>query len=53
MMEDNDTTLEAVDAVVQMNLDLLESMKKTVNKYLDQCGRRWVEMNDLFSFMKL
>jgi hypothetical protein len=31
----------------------LDSMTRAVNKYLDRNARRWVDMNSLFSFMKL
>jgi len=33
--------------------DFLQRMRQTVEKYLDQNGRRWVDMSSLFSFMKL
>ncbi|KAI0676013.1 hypothetical protein C8Q78DRAFT_963901 [Trametes maxima] len=32
---------------------LLQTMKETVEKYMNQSGRRWVQMSTLFSFMKL
>ena len=33
--------------------DFLQRMRQTVEKYLEQNGRRWVDMGSLFSFMKL
>ena len=30
-----------------------DDLKGVVEQYLDQCGRRWVQMSSLFSFMKL
>lgn len=45
--------IETGDPVVMQNKDLLRRMNKTVEKYLLNCGRRWVEMGILFSFMKL
>jgi DNA polymerase alpha subunit A len=39
--------------VVQQNIAFLEAMRGTVNKYLNHCGRRWVELRKLFSFVKL
>ena len=46
---------------VQLDLDSLQShqrvtcdaLKAVVEKYLDQSGRRWVQMSSLFSFMKV
>ncbi|EJD07472.1 uncharacterized protein FOMMEDRAFT_137775 [Fomitiporia mediterranea MF3/22] len=42
-----------IDAAVQNNRKLLDDMNEIVDKYLSQCGRRWVELGNLFSFMKL
>ncbi|KAK0468553.1 DNA polymerase family B-domain-containing protein [Armillaria novae-zelandiae] len=33
--------------------DLLKTLSSVVEKYLDQCGHRWVEMGMLFSMMKI
>ena len=33
--------------------DFLQRMRQTVEKYLEFNGRRWVDMGNLFSFMKL
>ncbi|KDQ50145.1 hypothetical protein JAAARDRAFT_74363 [Jaapia argillacea MUCL 33604] len=48
-----ETHLDAVNAIVATQGDLLAALEGTVEKYLDQCGRRWVELGGLFSFMKL
>ncbi|TCD69077.1 DNA-directed DNA polymerase alpha catalytic subunit pol1 [Steccherinum ochraceum] len=40
-------------ALVNVQAAFLRTMTVTVEKYLDQCGRRWVELGSLFSFMKL
>ncbi|KAI0947004.1 hypothetical protein AcV7_009558 [Taiwanofungus camphoratus] len=40
-------------ALVDLQTDFLQAMTGTVEKYLDQCGRRWVELSGLFSFMKV
>lgn len=33
--------------------DFLETMAASVNKYLDQNARRWVDLSSLFSFVKI
>ena len=39
-------------ALVNLRREFLADMGKCVEKYLEQCGRRWVEMGTLFAFMK-
>ncbi|KAL0059069.1 DNA-directed DNA polymerase alpha catalytic subunit pol1 [Marasmius tenuissimus] len=46
-------SLEAVSALVNTHSAFLTIMSGSVEKYLDQCGRRWVELSSLFSFMKV
>uniref|UniRef100_A0A0W0GE71 DNA-directed DNA polymerase n=1 Tax=Moniliophthora roreri TaxID=221103 RepID=A0A0W0GE71_MONRR len=46
-------SLETVCALVNTHSEFLTIMSGCVEKYLDQCGRRWVEMSSLFSFMKV
>ncbi|KAK1224663.1 DNA-directed DNA polymerase alpha catalytic subunit pol1 [Marasmius sp. AFHP31] len=46
-------SLEAVSALVNTHSAFLTAMSGSVEKYLDQCGRRWVELSGLFSFMKV
>ncbi|KAF8585711.1 DNA polymerase alpha catalytic subunit [Ramaria rubella] len=42
-----------VAALIDVNNAFLGAMAATVEKYLNHCGRRWVELDGLFSFMKL
>ncbi|OJT03335.1 DNA polymerase alpha catalytic subunit [Trametes pubescens] len=42
-----------LDAISTSQKHFLEAMQGTVEKYMDQCGRRWIQMSTLFSFMKL
>ncbi|QRV74151.1 DNA polymerase family B [Ceratobasidium sp. AG-Ba] len=41
-----------VTALVNINRSFLDHMGRCVEKYLEQCGRRWVEMGELFAFMQ-
>ncbi|KAG9097044.1 DNA-directed DNA polymerase alpha catalytic subunit pol1 [Ceratobasidium sp. UAMH 11750] len=41
-----------VTALVNINRSFLEYMGRCVEKYLEQCGRRWVELGLLFAFMQ-
>ncbi|KAI0077749.1 DNA polymerase alpha catalytic subunit [Panus rudis PR-1116 ss-1] len=45
--------LDEVKALVDVQAEFLVVMTDTVERYLDQCGRRWVELGQLFSFMKI
>ncbi|KAF8624027.1 hypothetical protein AX17_007233 [Amanita inopinata Kibby_2008] len=47
------TNSEMVIALVDQNQKVLGTLGDCVNKYLNQNGRRWVNMGSLFSFMKL
>lgn len=44
-------TLETVSVLLSRNSPFLANMTKLVDKYLVQCGRRWVDLRGLFSFM--
>ena len=44
---------DEVVALVDVNDTFLSAMTDTVEKYLNMCGRRWVELDGLFSFMKV
>ncbi|KAG8857126.1 DNA-directed DNA polymerase alpha catalytic subunit pol1 [Serendipita sp. 411] len=44
---------EHVSALVAQNSKLLETLSRTVEKYLNECGRRWVNLEDLFGFMNI
>ncbi|KAL0579487.1 DNA-directed DNA polymerase alpha catalytic subunit pol1 [Marasmius crinis-equi] len=46
-------SLEAVTALANAHSGFLSAMSGSVEKYLEQCGRRWVELSSLFSFMKV
>ena len=43
--------LEHISALVAQNTITLELLCRTTEKYLAECGRRWVDLEDLFSFM--
>ncbi|QPG76721.1 hypothetical protein FOA43_004115 [Brettanomyces nanus] len=40
-----------LDALVEQNRESFEVMKGVVNKYLEDCGRRYVDMGSIFGFM--
>ncbi|KAG2011412.1 DNA polymerase alpha catalytic subunit [Coprinopsis cinerea AmutBmut pab1-1] len=44
---------EEVLAVVGSQATLLNNLSDVVEKYLNQCGRRWVDLNSIFSVLKL
>ncbi|EIW58350.1 DNA-directed DNA polymerase alpha catalytic subunit POL1 [Trametes versicolor FP-101664 SS1] len=46
-------TIADIKVVEGLRSEFLDMMKGTVDKYMDQCGRRWIQMSALFSFMKL
>ncbi len=55
-MQDGRTNVgssDGVDALVLTQGPFLHDMYQVVDKYLSQCGRRWVELKSLFSFMKV
>ncbi|KAJ7132213.1 hypothetical protein C8R44DRAFT_773372 [Mycena epipterygia] len=45
------THTDAVTAVISNNLAFLQAMAASVERYLDQSARRWVELGTIFSFM--
>ena len=49
----NDTKSELVKRLTFIHHEFLDSMSATVEKYLEQSGRRFVNLGNLFSFMKL
>jgi DNA polymerase alpha subunit A len=49
----NSRTTDEITAVTFANGEFLRIMTNTVEKYMDQCGRRWVELSNIFSFMKM
>lgn len=42
---------DSVMALAEWNRVRFETVKEVVNGYLKKCGRQWVEMDSLFSFM--
>ncbi|KAI0796194.1 hypothetical protein C8Q75DRAFT_863184 [Abortiporus biennis] len=44
---------EDIKALAKVQAVFLQTMTASVEKYLNQCGRRWVELGQLFSFMKI
>ncbi|OBZ73519.1 DNA polymerase alpha catalytic subunit [Grifola frondosa] len=44
---------DEVKALVDLQGDFLRTMAATAEKYLNQSGRRWVQLSTLFSFMKM
>jgi DNA polymerase alpha subunit A len=45
--------IDEILSLTGLNHAFLCTMTDTVEKYLDRCGRRWVELSSLFSFMKM
>jgi len=45
--------LDEVISITVANDEFLRTMTNTVEMYMDQCGRRWVELSNIFSFMKM
>jgi len=39
--------------ILNANEAALADMRATVDRFMNMCGRRWVDMTDLFGFMKL
>ncbi|KAG5643370.1 hypothetical protein DXG03_001018 [Asterophora parasitica] len=40
-------------ALVSFNAASLQALSDCIEKYLDQCGRRWVDLSGIFSFLKI
>ncbi|TFK39510.1 DNA polymerase alpha catalytic subunit [Crucibulum laeve] len=45
--------LETITALVGFNRPLLTTLSNCTEKYLEQCGRRWVDLSSIFSVMKV
>ena len=45
--------LDEVRVLTETNLTFLHGMSITVDKYMNQCGRRWVDLHTLFPEMRL
>jgi len=39
--------------VISSNQELMHQLHSVVDKYLNKCGRRWVDLGDIFSFARL
>ncbi|KAG6831739.1 hypothetical protein H0H87_004008 [Tephrocybe sp. NHM501043] len=44
---------ETLVALIQFNSECLQSLNSCVERYLGQCGRRWVDLSGIFSLIKL
>ena len=50
---DTETSIDNVKGVAGVNAEFLSTLHYTVKRYLDENARRWVDMQSLFSFMKI
>jgi len=39
--------------IISSNQELMHQLHSVVDKYLNKCGRRWVDLSDIFSFARL
>ena len=39
--------------IISSNQELMRQLHSVVDKYLNKCGRRWVDLSDIFSFARL
>ncbi|KAI5895199.1 uncharacterized protein SCHCODRAFT_02572448 [Schizophyllum commune H4-8] len=44
---------DKVQGLAAGNVVLLDTLRACTDRYLDMCGRRWVSLNNLFSFMTM
>ena len=44
---------EELQGILATQGELLDAARATVEKYLAQCGRRWVDLSSLFSFIRI
>lgn len=44
-------TVDVVHALAEQNRERFEIVRGVVGKYLDKCGRRYVSLSGIFSFM--
>jgi hypothetical protein len=45
--------LEHVSDVITKNTVLLQNLRESVEKHLNNCGRRWVDLKTIFSLIKI
>ena len=50
---DTDTITEKVKALTGIHAEFLSTLNHVVKRFLDENARRWVDMQSLFSFMKI
>lgn len=50
---DAETDTDQVSALTGIHAEFLSTLNRTVNRFLDENARRWVDMQSLFSFMKI
>lgn len=48
-----DASIDQVRALAGKHAELLSALNHTVKRFLDENARRWVDMQHLFSFMKI
>jgi DNA polymerase alpha subunit A len=48
-----DTSIDQVMALAGKHAEFLSTLNQTVKRFLDENARRWVDMQSLFSFMKI
>lgn len=51
-MSDGPAIVE-ISTLANFNRPFLTDMSEAVEKYLGNCGRRWVDLEKTFSFMRL
>ena len=44
-------TESSIKALTEQNRELMETGRSVVQKYLNDCGRRYVDMTSIFDFM--
>jgi len=44
---------DRVKALIDKHAEFLSTLNHTVKRFLDENARRWVDMQSLFSFMKI
>ncbi|PPQ65503.1 hypothetical protein CVT24_010799 [Panaeolus cyanescens] len=52
-LKSTSTNQERISAIVGRNLVLLNSLTDTVEKYLNNCGRRWIDLAPIFAKLKI
>jgi hypothetical protein len=50
---DANPSTDEVRALATKHAEFLSALNRTVKRFLDENARRWVDMQSLFSFMKI